>query len=92
MNDMSNLSNAVVSQSLAGRRLENKSVILTGAAGSIGRYISRHLLSGGISAILILDSIVFKWRCHSDNVSRIISVIVSPVWYLKPGRWLLITC
>ena len=39
MNDMSNLSNAVVSQSLAGRRLENKSVILTGAAGSIGRYI-----------------------------------------------------
>ena len=38
MNDMSNLSNAVVSQSLAGRRLENKSVILTGAAGSIGRY------------------------------------------------------
>ncbi|GIR70673.1 MAG: hypothetical protein CM15mP74_19240 [Halieaceae bacterium] len=28
MNDMPNLSNAVVSQSLAGRRLENKSVIL----------------------------------------------------------------
>ena len=37
MNDLSNLSNAVTSQSLVGRRLENKSVILTGAAGSIGR-------------------------------------------------------
>jgi len=37
MNDMSNLSNVVVSQSLVGRRLEDKSVILTGAAGSIGR-------------------------------------------------------
>ena len=47
MNDMSNLSNAVTSQSLVGRRLENKSVILTGAAGSIGRYISRHLLREG---------------------------------------------
>ena len=47
MNDMSDLSNAVVSQSLAGRRLESKSVILTGAAGSIGRYISRHLLREG---------------------------------------------
>ena len=47
MNDMSNLSNTVIAQSLAGRRLENKSVILTGAAGSIGRYISRHLLREG---------------------------------------------
>ncbi len=47
MNDMSNLSNVVVSQSLVGRRLENKSIILTGAAGSIGRYISRHLLREG---------------------------------------------
>lgn len=47
MNDMSNLSNVVVSQSLVGRRLEDKSVILTGAAGSIGRYISRHLLREG---------------------------------------------
>ena len=47
MNDMSNLSNTVIAQSLSGRRLENKSVILTGAAGSIGRYISRHLLREG---------------------------------------------
>ena len=44
MNDMSNLANATASQSLSGSRLENKSVILTGAAGSIGRYISRKLL------------------------------------------------
>ena len=44
MNDMSNLANAA-SQSLSGSRLENKSVILTGAAGSIGRYISRKLLT-----------------------------------------------
>ena len=47
MNDMANLSNTVIAQSLVGRRLENKSVILTGAAGSIGRYISRHLLREG---------------------------------------------
>ncbi len=46
MNDMSNLANAA-SQSLSGSRLENKSVILTGAAGSIGRYISRQLLREG---------------------------------------------
>ena len=46
MNDMSNLASAA-SQSLSGSRLENKSVILTGAAGSIGRYISRQLLREG---------------------------------------------
>ena len=37
MNDMSNSSNTAIAQSLAGRRLEDKSVIMTGAAGSIGR-------------------------------------------------------
>ena len=47
MNDMSNLANATASQSLSGSRLDNKSVILTGAAGSIGRYISRKLLREG---------------------------------------------
>ena len=38
MNDMSDISPELLTQSIAGRRLDNKCIILTGAAGSIGSY------------------------------------------------------
>ena len=87
MNDMSDLSNAVVSQSLAGRRLENKSVILTGAAGSIGRYISRHLLREGAMVTMTgrdqskLDAFVEELSeegFDADNISTIVGDCADP--------------
>ena len=87
MNDMSNLSNAVVSQSLAGRRLENKSVILTGAAGSIGRYISRHLLREGALVTMTgrdqskLDAFVEELSeegFDADNITTIVGDCADP--------------
>ncbi len=41
-----------VAASRSGRRLEGKSVILTGAAGSIGSHVSRHLLREGAMVVL----------------------------------------
>ena len=41
MNDMSDISPELLTQSIAGRRLDNKCIILTGAAGSIGSFITR---------------------------------------------------
>ena len=87
MNDMSNLSNAVVSQSLAGRRLENKSVILTGAAGSIGRYISRHLLREGAKVTMTgrdpskLDAFVEELSeegFDAENITTIVGDCADP--------------
>ena len=40
MNDMSDIPQDLLTQSIAGRRLDNKCIILTGAAGSIGSYIT----------------------------------------------------
>ena len=81
MNDMSNLSNAVVSQSLAGRRLEHKSVILTGAAGSIGRYISRHLLREGAKVTMTgrdpskLDAFVEELSQEGFDAENITTIV-----------------
>ncbi len=47
MNDQVRLTGAVINESGAGRRLRHKNVILTGAAGSIGKYITRQLLREG---------------------------------------------
>ncbi len=47
MNDMSDLASEILTESIAGRRLDTKTLILTGAAGSIGRFITRQLLREG---------------------------------------------
>lgn len=47
MNDQVRLTDAVINESGSGRRLRHKNVILTGAAGSIGKYITRQLLREG---------------------------------------------
>ena len=87
MNDMSNLSNTVIAQSLAGRRLENKSVILTGAAGSIGRYISRHLLREGAKVTMTgrdqskLDAFVEELSeegFDAENITTIVGDCADP--------------
>ena len=87
MNDMSNLSNTVIAQSLSGRRLENKSVILTGAAGSIGRYISRHLLREGAKVTMTgrdqtkLDAFVEELAeegFDAENITTIVGDCADP--------------
>ena len=52
MNDMSDIPQDLLTQSIAGRRLNNKCIILTGAAGSIGNYITRQLLREGARVML----------------------------------------
>jgi malonyl-CoA reductase/3-hydroxypropionate dehydrogenase (NADP+) len=52
MNDMSDIPQDLLTQSIAGRRLDNKCIILTGAAGSIGSYITRQLLREGARVML----------------------------------------
>ena len=52
MNDMSDIPQNLLTQSIAGRRLDNKCIILTGAAGSIGSYITRQLLREGARVML----------------------------------------
>ncbi len=47
MNKIVTISDEMSPQSSLGRRLENKNIILTGAAGSIGRFVTRQLLSEG---------------------------------------------
>ena len=44
MNYFVQFTDDMTSQSKSGKRLDNKSIILTGAAGSIGRFITRQLL------------------------------------------------
>ena len=87
MNDMSNLANASASQSLTGSRLENKSVILTGAAGSIGRYISRKLLREGAKVTMTgrdqtkLDGFVEELTeegFDADNITTIVGDCADP--------------
>ena len=87
MNDMSNLANATASQSLSGSRLENKSVILTGAAGSIGRYISRKLLREGAKVTMTgrdqtkLDGFVEELAeegFDADNITTIVGDCADP--------------
>ncbi|MGB2361614.1 MAG: SDR family oxidoreductase, partial [Luminiphilus sp.] len=84
---MSNLSNTVIAQSLSGRRLENKSVILTGAAGSIGRYISRHLLREGAKVTMTgrdqskLDAFVEELSeegFDAENITTIVGDCADP--------------
>ena len=52
MNEIVKISHELLNQSNAGRRLENKNIILTGAAGSIGRFISRQLLREGARIVM----------------------------------------
>ena len=52
MNDMSDISPELLTQSIAGRRLDSKCIILTGAAGSIGSFITRQLLREGARVML----------------------------------------
>ena len=52
MNDMSDIPQDLLTQSIAGRRLDNKCIILTGAAGSIGSFITRQLLREGARVML----------------------------------------
>lgn len=52
MNEMTKLQDLAATDSRSGRRLENKTVILTGAAGSIGSFISRHLLREGAQVVM----------------------------------------
>ena len=47
MNEIVKISDEMIAKSKMGRRLENKNIVLTGAAGSIGRFITRQLLSEG---------------------------------------------
>ena len=52
MNDLSDIPQDLLTQSIAGRRLDNKCIILTGAAGSIGSFITRQLLREGARVML----------------------------------------
>ena len=52
MNDFVQFTDDMASQSKSGKRLENKSIILTGAAGSIGRFITRQLLCEGARVMM----------------------------------------
>ena len=52
MNEIVKLTDDMISQSRSGRRLDTKSIVLTGAAGSIGRYITRQLLREGARVML----------------------------------------
>ena len=52
MNDFVQFADGIASQSKSGKRLENKSIILTGAAGSIGRFITRQLLCEGARVMM----------------------------------------
>ena len=52
MNDFVQFTDDMISQSRAGRRLETKSIVLTGAAGSIGRFITRQLLREGARVMM----------------------------------------
>ena len=52
MNEMTRVDSHSSIESLSGRRLQNKTVILTGAAGSIGSYISRLLLREGARVVM----------------------------------------
>ena len=79
--------NASASQSLSGSRLENKSVILTGAAGSIGRYISRKLLREGAKVTMTcrdqtkLDGFVEELSeegFDADNITTIVGDCADP--------------
>ena len=52
MNEMTNLQDLAITDSRSGRRLENKTVILTGAAGSIGSFITPQLLREGARVVM----------------------------------------
>ena len=52
MNDFVQFTDDMTSQSKSGKRLDNKSIILTGAAGSIGRFITRQLLCEGARVMM----------------------------------------
>ncbi len=52
MNEIVKISADALNQTTAGKRLENKAVVLTGAAGSIGRFITRQLLREGARVML----------------------------------------
>ena len=87
MNEMSNLANATASQSLSGSRLENKSVILTGASGSMGLYISRKLLREGAKVTMTgrdqtkLDGFVEELAeegFDADNITTIVGDCADP--------------
>ncbi len=52
MNEMTRPETLTPTDSLSGVRLENKAVILTGAAGSIGAFVSRHLLREGAMVVM----------------------------------------
>ncbi len=87
MNDMSNLADNLVSKSVSGRRLEGKSIILTGAAGSIGRYISRSLLREGAKVTMTgrdqrkLDAFVGELSeegFDAENITTIVGDCADP--------------
>ena len=52
MNDLSDIPQDLLTRSVAGRRLDKKCIILTGAAGSIGSFITRQLLREGARVML----------------------------------------
>jgi malonyl-CoA reductase/3-hydroxypropionate dehydrogenase (NADP+) len=52
MNEIVKFTDDMISQSRSGRRLDTKSIVLTGAAGSIGRFITRQLLREGARVML----------------------------------------
>ena len=52
MKDLSDIPQDLLTQSVAGRRLDKKCIILTGAAGSIGSFITRQLLREGARVML----------------------------------------
>jgi len=52
MNEMVKISPDMMGEGVTGKRLENKCVVLTGAAGSIGRYVTRQLLREGANVMM----------------------------------------
>ena len=52
MNDIVNTDSDLTQRTVNGRRLENKNIILTGAAGSIGQFVTRQLLSEGARLLM----------------------------------------
>ena len=62
---------------LIKRNVENKSVLITGAGGSIGSEISRQVLKNGPSKLILLDSneyALYSIRREIESLSRDIQV------------------
>jgi len=81
MNEIVKISGDTLNQTTSGKRLENKAVVLTGAAGSIGRFITRQLLREGARVMMTgrdqekLDEFVATLTNEGFDVDSMITAV-----------------